>query len=76
MGTKDNPGRFDCYESAEDDEPMFVLLARDPMAPSLLRFWADAREQSAKDARDMAKAEDARECAGAMERWAADHPDH
>lgn len=29
MGTKNNPGAFDCYANAEPDEPMFVLLARD-----------------------------------------------
>ena len=29
MGTKNNPGKFDCYEHAKPDEPMFVLLGRD-----------------------------------------------
>ena len=33
MGTKNNPGQFDCYRNAEPDEPMFVLLARDERAP-------------------------------------------
>ena len=28
MGTKNNPGRFDCYGNAEPDEPIFVLLGR------------------------------------------------
>lgn len=40
MGTKSEPGAFDCYEKAEDDEPMFILLARDPSAPMLVRLWA------------------------------------
>lgn len=40
MGTKNNPGSFDCYEKAEPDEPMFVLLARDPRAANLARLWA------------------------------------
>ncbi|HAW11807.1 MAG TPA: aspartate decarboxylase, partial [Chloroflexi bacterium] len=30
MGTKNNPGKFDCYDDAHPDEPMFVLLGRDP----------------------------------------------
>jgi hypothetical protein len=40
MGTKRNPGQYDCYAKAEPDEPMFVLLARDPTAPQLVRDWA------------------------------------
>ena len=40
MGTKNNPGEFDCYANAEPDEPMFVLLARDPAAPLIVRQWA------------------------------------
>lgn len=27
-----------------DDEPVFVLRARDPLAPAQLRSWADALE--------------------------------
>lgn len=30
MGTKSNPTQFDCYANALPDEPMFILLARDP----------------------------------------------
>ncbi len=43
MGTKNNPGQFDCYEAAEPDEPMFILLARDPIAPILVELWASLR---------------------------------
>ena len=43
MGTKNNPGSFDCYEAAHSDEPMFVLLARDPTAAPLVRIWASVR---------------------------------
>ena len=39
MGTKNNPGDFDCYTNAEPDEPMFILLARDPLAPFLVALW-------------------------------------
>lgn len=40
MGTKNRPGDFDCYSKAEPDEPMFVLLARDPCAHALVGLWA------------------------------------
>lgn len=43
MGTKNNPGKFDCYTNAEPDEPMFVLLARDPAAEYLTAAWAAVR---------------------------------
>ena len=66
MGSKLNPGKFDCYENAKPDEPMFVLLARDPMAPILVRLWADLREHSAGNP---SKVFEARDCANAMEQW-------
>ncbi len=43
MGTKNNPGKFDCHANAEPDEPMFILLARDPLAPFLTSLWAKVR---------------------------------
>jgi hypothetical protein len=43
MGTKLKPGKFDCYDAAKDDEPMFTLLARDPLAPWLVEMWADMK---------------------------------
>lgn len=44
MGTKNDPGDFDCYANAEPDEPMFVLLGRDKHAPLLVDLWAALRE--------------------------------
>lgn len=44
MGTKNDPGAFDCYEHAEPDEPMFTLLARDVTAPATVEAWASYRE--------------------------------
>ena len=41
MGTKLKPGKFDCYAKAAGDEPIFVLRAKDPRAPNLVRNWAD-----------------------------------
>lgn len=46
MATKENPGEFDCYEHAKPDEPLFVLLARDPNAADLVRLWAAMRQQN------------------------------
>lgn len=66
MGTKNNPGSFDCYANAEPDEPMFVLLARDAYAPLLIRTWAADREVEGEDP---AKVAEARACADACEKW-------
>lgn len=67
MATKNNPGQYDCYKNAAPDEPMFILLARDPMAPTLVRAWAHARIERGKDD---AKAKDALTLADSMEAWA------
>lgn len=73
MGTKNNPGSFDCYANAEPDEPMFILLARDKSSPSLVEDWADDREdkirRGLKPESDMAMVKEARECARTMRFW-------
>lgn len=93
MGTKNNPGKFDCYAAAHPDEPLFTLLARDPSAPHLIRLWACVRTGdifgavgefakltlsmqsrlinygSPQHDRDCQKAQEANECADAMEAW-------
>lgn len=43
MGSKTNPGVIDCMAAAMDDEEVFVLLARDPLAPWLVAIWASVR---------------------------------
>lgn len=67
MGTKNNPGKFDCYANAEPDEPMFVLLGRDPSAHLLVALWALMRSAEGED---VAKLEEARDCSHALFRWA------
>ncbi|MDB4942987.1 MAG: hypothetical protein JWP97_2521 [Labilithrix sp.] len=69
MGTKNRPGTYDCYANAHPDEPMFVLLGRDPMAADLVDEWARLREL-----RDgpSAKVQEARTCARAMRAWATE----
>lgn len=66
MGTKNNPGAFDCYANAEADEPMFVLLGRDKHAPELVRRWVELRLADGESAE---KTGDALDCAEAMERF-------
>lgn len=45
MGTKNNPAPNDCYDRAEPDEPMFTLLARDPVAAHMVSIWSALRAQ-------------------------------
>lgn len=73
MGTKNNPGAFDCYANAEPDEPMFTLLGRDEQAPELVRLWAKVRARSGEDP---TKVQEAYDCADAMDAWRkANRPD-
>lgn len=66
MGTKRNPGAYDCYANAEPDEPMFILLGRDKHAPYLVELWAAFREA---DGENPSKIAEARECAKAMRKF-------
>ena len=43
MGTKINPGEFDCYHAAMPDEPMFVVLARDADFEGVIGLWCMRR---------------------------------
>lgn len=73
MGTKNEPGQFDCYANALPDEPMFVLLARDPFAPELLERWAARRSLDiaacVRPTTDRAMVDEARRCADEMREW-------
>ena len=75
MATKNNPGEFDCYQAAADDEPLFVLRANDPLAPTLVRLWVEMRKLGpcAHDPRIVAhharKETEALNCAADMELW-------
>lgn len=68
MGTKNNPGAYDCYANADPDEPMFVLLGRDRHAPTLVWLWSVLREL---DGEKPEQIKEARECAVAMLEWNA-----
>lgn len=70
MGTKNNPGKYDCYEKADPDEPIFVLRAKDPRASELVREWADFAHSDGVDPNKVAEAE---ACADAMDEWRGRH---
>jgi len=73
MGTKNKPGAYDCYAAAHPDEPMFVLLGRDPSAAALVRLWCSLRDEvKPLDARNVEKIIEAMACASAMEAWCVD----
>lgn len=77
MGTKNQPGEFDCYANADPDEPMFVLLARDIHAPLTVEEWAARRERQIdlgiKPESDRPMVDEARQCAAAMRRWRSEN---
>jgi hypothetical protein len=71
MSTKNNPGKFDCYAKAFANEPMFILLGRDKLAPDLVRQWAERRLEEGEDREKVSEAFD---CARAMEKWRLTNP--
>jgi hypothetical protein len=56
-----------CMAKAFTDEPTFVLLARDPCAPSTIRAWIEARVISGNNQEDDPKIAEAQACAETME---------
>lgn len=73
MATKERPGQFDCYANAMPDEPMFILLARDPDFARLVHEWANKRERDIKcgerPSEDFQMVNDARYCATQGANW-------
>ena len=73
MGSKNEPGRFDCYVNALPSEPMFILLARDPDFHRLVNEWADRRSGDIRcglrPESDWPMVYEARDCATAGEKW-------
>lgn len=76
MGTKNNPGRWDCYANADPDEPLFVLRGQDSTASLVVTLWRamkmEMKEQGTSQISEE-KLEEARECSLALEKWAKDH---
>jgi len=50
MGTKANPGKYDCYANAAADEPLFVLRAKDEIADRLVEIWVALKAGRLTDA--------------------------
>jgi hypothetical protein len=71
MGTKNNPGQFDCYAKADPDEPIFTIRAKDPIGAMIVRTWAI--EAGARRLADDDKLREALQCADSMEEWRAEH---
>jgi hypothetical protein len=75
MGTKLNPGAFDCLGDAEPNEPFFTLLGRDLHAAKLVRIWAKERAEAISRGDyppiDALKVTEAYECAAKMEEYRA-----
>jgi hypothetical protein len=85
MGTKNDPGKFDCYAALDPNEPHFVLRSTDKLAPGLVRVWTALRENNPIGALDefttlvktaewyenpnRDKLGEALNCAAAMEDW-------
>lgn len=69
MGTRDNPGEFDCHGRALPDEPLFTVLARDIDYAAVVCEWAYRRLH--RIARGEAPFSDVRKVIEALE--SADH---
>lgn len=73
MGTKNNPGTFDCYQRALPDEPMFTILARDPDFQDFVSSWARRRQMAIdcgdRPVDDQAAVDEAYRCAEDGARW-------
>ena len=67
MGTKNNPDGFDCYQAAHPDEPVFTLIASDPIASDLVELWAALRQHTEGPS---GRVDEARATAYAMRRFA------
>lgn len=71
MGTKNNPStKFDCYGKAEPDEPMFILLGRDPLASIIVGIWAALRREMEPQNATTDQIHEAFACSDQMLRWA------
>jgi hypothetical protein len=68
MGTKNNPGPYNCYAHAEPDEPIFVLRGKDPAAHIVVAFWAALSKQLHNQSEE--KMMEASKTAAEMRKWA------
>ncbi len=69
MGTKNAPGKFDCYDNADPNEPMFILLGRDLAAPRTILEWVYERLRLYADKPNLEQLLEALQCARTMLEW-------
>ena len=70
MSSKATDGPDSCYNRALNDEPMFVLLGRDPTAPFVVLFWCKLRTLLDPEGKDAAQIAEAHACTTALRDWA------
>jgi hypothetical protein len=65
-----------CFNKATDDERLFLLLARDPAAPAVIRYWCFERVRVGRNSESDPQIRQAREEARLMdqERPSSSHP--
>lgn len=56
-----------CWNKAKDDEIVFVLLDRDPVAPAVIRYWIRERIRAGLNGPNDSKLLEASKCANKME---------
>lgn len=56
-----------CMSRAKDDEMTFVLLARDPAAPAVIRAWVEERIKIGKNTHNDPQVVGALRCAAIMD---------
>lgn len=60
-----------CLNRAREEEPIFVLLGRDPAAPAAIRAWCMERLKAGRNSGGDAQISEALELAEAMEKISA-----
>jgi hypothetical protein len=78
MGTKleeqENPQS--CLNKAKPDEPIFVMLGSDSLAPEVIRFWASLVIMRSGTEKSFDKARQALADAKQFEHYGAEHGSH
>jgi hypothetical protein len=68
VSTKESPGQFDCFKKLGIDEEYFVLRAKDPVAPAVVRHWIELRKKTPGNEGNP-KFDEAEACAQKMIAW-------
>lgn len=78
MGTRNSPAPYDCWSRLADDEPYFLLMARDSSAPLAIIAWVGDRLDRIKSgerrADDLPQLREALTLSRDMVAWQRAHP--